>query len=155
MQRIDLTAAPDQRVSVVLDGRRVTFRFRFNASDERWYFDLALDDQPILRGRRIVAHRNLLQKVILPGRLFAYVYGSVPPATGDLWFVDEPLADVLEDMTGLVGRDLIPFGLYDGRYYHTAGGVQPGLKDFANGSAALFYVSEGELSTALVTAMAA
>lgn len=76
MQRIDLTSSPDQRLSVVLDARRVTFRFRYNALDGRWYFDMALDDQPVLSGRRVVAHRNLLPADVLPGRLFAYVYAN-------------------------------------------------------------------------------
>lgn len=105
MQRINLGSAPDQRVSAILDGRRFTFRFRFNAWSGRWHFDMALDDQPILYGRRVVANRNLLPEVVFPGRLFAYVYA------GD--------------------------------------GSQPGLDDFASGAAALFYVSEDELTAAL------
>ena len=105
MQRIDLTAAPDQRMSVVLDGRRVTLRFWFNVSDQLWYFDMALDDQPVMYGRRIVTGRNLLSRVGLGGRLFAYVYAG--------------------------------------------GDGQPGLEDFASGAAALFYVPEAELKTAL------
>ena len=154
MQRVNLTAAPDQRVSAVLDGRRMTFRFRFNASAGRWHFDLALDDLPVVRGRRIVAHRNLIPGEAVPGLLFAYVYASAPPRDGDLWYVDEPLAGGLEEAGGLVGRDIIPFGLYDGRYFHLAGGVQPGLDAFASGAAALFYVGEAELDFALARSMA-
>lgn len=152
MQRLNLTAAPDQRVSAILDGRRMTLRFRFNVSDGRWYFDLALDDRPVVCGRRIVAHRNLIPGDAVPGRLFAYVYGSAPPEDGDLWFVDTNAADVFENPDELVGQDLIPFGLYDGRYFHRAGGVQPGLDSFASGAAALFYVSEAELTSALAAA---
>ena len=76
MQQINVGAAPDQRLSAVLDARRATFRFRFNAWAGRWHFDMALDDQPVIYGRRIVTNRNLLPEIVFPGRLFAYVYGG-------------------------------------------------------------------------------
>lgn len=98
MQRINLTAAPDQRLSVIVDGRRSTFRFRFNAWAQRWHFDMALDDQPVIYGRRVVSGRNLIPGVVLPGKLFAYVYagnGSQPglgdfaSGAADLFYVGE------------------------------------------------------------------
>lgn len=61
MKEIILSADPDQRFSVSLNSRRVTFRFRYNVSFDRWTFDLAIDDVPILYGRRVVTGVDLLK----------------------------------------------------------------------------------------------
>jgi hypothetical protein len=72
MIEIPIIDAPDQEVAVVLDGRRVTFRFRYNQSSDRWSFDLSRDDQPVLTGRRIILDCDLLAGLHLNlGVLFA------------------------------------------------------------------------------------
>ena len=52
--------AADQQFGTIINGRRVTIRLRYNPTSERWSFDLAIDDQPVLLGRRIVTGVDLL-----------------------------------------------------------------------------------------------
>ena len=56
----NIADAADQQFSTILEGRRVTFRLRYNPTNDRWSFDLAIDDVPILKGRRIVTGVDLL-----------------------------------------------------------------------------------------------
>jgi hypothetical protein len=51
----------DQQFATILNGRRVTLRLRYNVTVDRWSFDLSIDDQPVLHGRRIVAGIDLLE----------------------------------------------------------------------------------------------
>jgi len=51
----------DQQFSAVMNNRRVTLRLRYNKIVDRWMFDLSIDDQPVLNGRRIVAGLDLLR----------------------------------------------------------------------------------------------
>lgn len=51
---------PDQQFGTIINGRRVTIRLRYNSSNDRWSFDLAIDDKPVLHGRRIVTGIDLL-----------------------------------------------------------------------------------------------
>jgi hypothetical protein len=60
MIEFKITNSPDQQFSAILDNKRVTLRLRFNTVDNRWSFDLALDDEPILYGRKIVTGVDLL-----------------------------------------------------------------------------------------------
>jgi hypothetical protein len=50
----------DQQFSVSLNGKRCTMRIRYNTSNNRWSFNLALDDVMILHGRRIVMGIDLV-----------------------------------------------------------------------------------------------
>lgn len=60
MIELSVTDQADQQFSAALGGRRVTLRLRFNHTTARWNLDLAIDDEPILHGRRVVTGRNLL-----------------------------------------------------------------------------------------------
>lgn len=55
-----VTNHADQQFGTIINGRRVTFRLRYNPSNHRWSFDLSIDDQPVLHGRRIVTGVDLL-----------------------------------------------------------------------------------------------
>lgn len=50
----------DQQFGTIINGRRVTTRLRYNPTSDRWTFDLSIDDQPVLHGRRIVTGVDLL-----------------------------------------------------------------------------------------------
>ena len=52
---------PDQMFGTSIDSRRVSLRVRYNQSNDRWSFDLSIDDQPVLNGRRIVTGVNLIE----------------------------------------------------------------------------------------------
>ena len=60
MQEIRVIDAPDQQFGVILNGRRCTFRLRYNVNANRWTFDLALDDDWVLHGRRVTLGSDLL-----------------------------------------------------------------------------------------------
>lgn len=50
----------DQQFATVLNNRRVTLRLRYNTTSDRWSFDLSLDDQVVLHGRKVVTGVDLL-----------------------------------------------------------------------------------------------
>lgn len=52
--------AADQQFSAILEDRRVTLRLRYNTVDDRWSLDLAIDDVPVLLGRKVVTGVDLL-----------------------------------------------------------------------------------------------
>lgn len=60
MIQLSVSTDPDQKFSIILNGLRVTLRLRYNPTNDRWSFDLSLDDQPVLLGRRIVTGCDLL-----------------------------------------------------------------------------------------------
>ena len=90
MQVFSITDAADQEFGLVLNTRRVTMRVRFNPSTNfgaavpgRWSFDLAIDDEPVLYGRRIVLGVDLLAPFDFEiGRLFAWYPGTKPYEPG-------------------------------------------------------------------------
>lgn len=72
--------AADQKFSTILNNRRVTFRLRFNHTSKRWSFDMALDGDYVLHGRRIVPNVDLIEPFKFGvGVIFAYsVNGGTP-----------------------------------------------------------------------------
>jgi hypothetical protein len=50
----------DQQFATVLNNRRVTLRLRWNLRSGRWSLDVAIDDVPVLTGRRVVTGIDLL-----------------------------------------------------------------------------------------------
>lgn len=85
MIRIDVSNDPDQLFSISLGNRRVSMRLRYNAFIDRWCFDLALDDLPILHGRRIVTGIDLLAPFNLGiGVIFAASLNSDLPTRSNL-----------------------------------------------------------------------
>lgn len=55
-----VTNHADQQFGAIINGRRVTIRLRYNPTTDRWNFDLSLDDEPVLQGRRIVTGIDLI-----------------------------------------------------------------------------------------------
>ncbi|TBZ81425.1 phage baseplate plug family protein [Rhizobium leguminosarum] len=71
----------DQQFGTIINGRRVTIRLRYNASSDRWSFDLSIDNLPVLTGRRVVTGVDLLAPFDLGlGAICAYAVtpGAVP-----------------------------------------------------------------------------
>ncbi|MEH7876959.1 hypothetical protein V7799_04520 [Rhizobium laguerreae] len=71
----------DQQFGAIINGRRVTIRLRYNATSDRWSFDLSIDNLPVLTGRRVVTGVDLLAPFDLDlGSIFAYAVtpGAVP-----------------------------------------------------------------------------
>lgn len=60
MNRFSVIDAADQQFGTIIDVRRVTIRLRYNQTNDRWSFDLSVDDQPRVHGRRIVTGIDLL-----------------------------------------------------------------------------------------------
>lgn len=81
MIEFEVTDAADQQFAAVLQNRRVTIRLRYNVSLDRWSMDVAIDDLPVLHGRRIVTGIDLLAPFGLGiGAIFAMADkpGAVP-----------------------------------------------------------------------------
>lgn len=81
MEVFRIIDAADQQFGTIINGRRVTIRLRYNPTSERWSFDLAIDDLPVLQGRRIVTGVDLLAPFNLGlGLMFAAAVtpGAVP-----------------------------------------------------------------------------
>lgn len=71
----------DQQFGTIINGRRVTIRLRYNATTDRWSFDLSIDNLPVLTGRRVVTGADLLAPFnLVLGAIFAYAVtpGAVP-----------------------------------------------------------------------------
>ena len=84
-----ITDHADQQFGAVLDQRRTSMRFRYNPTTDRWSFDLAIDDEPVLHGRRIVLGINLLAPFDFKiGRLFAWYPGTTPQEPGRNQLID-------------------------------------------------------------------
>lgn len=71
MIEIHLTDNARQKLSVLMNGKRVTLTIWYSDFAGRWSFDLARDDEPVLTGRRIVSRIDLLSPFNLDlGALF-------------------------------------------------------------------------------------
>ena len=60
MQRVRVADLPDQQLSIRTEDRRLTLRLRLNPLNDRWSFDMAVDDDWVIFGRRIVPGTDLL-----------------------------------------------------------------------------------------------
>lgn len=81
MKQFTVIDAADQQFGTILNNRRVTIRLRYNVTTERWSIDLAIDDQPVLHGQRIVLGVNLIGAYDLGiGAIFAVANmpGAIP-----------------------------------------------------------------------------
>lgn len=60
--------------SVTLDGNDYLFDFQFNDREERWYVDIYLGNEVVIRGVKLIEYSGLINKYDLPnfnhGRLF-------------------------------------------------------------------------------------
>lgn len=67
-----ITEAPAQEFSLVVDGRRLRFTLVYNETTKRFALDLAVSDETVLQGRRVVEGRDILAPFNLGlGSLFA------------------------------------------------------------------------------------
>lgn len=85
MIEFTITDAPDQKFATILNNRRVSLRLRYNQLVGRWSFDLSIDDQPVLHGRRIVTGIDLLASFAFNiGVMFAaaIIPGAEPDRNG-------------------------------------------------------------------------
>ena len=72
MIRFNLADEPDQQFSTTLNSQRVTIRLRYNSTSGRWAMDVAIDDQPVLNGQKVVSGVDMLYKYDLGiGAIFA------------------------------------------------------------------------------------
>lgn len=77
---------------VTLDGRNYIFDFQYSSREERWYFDLSLNDgTPIAKGIKVVCGVDFLAKKrwnpnVPPGLLFARTTSkdASPPTLDEL-----------------------------------------------------------------------
>lgn len=60
MIEFTISDAADQQFAAILNNRRVTFRIYYVKASDRWFFDLSIDDTPVLYGRKIVLGVDLL-----------------------------------------------------------------------------------------------
>lgn len=73
MIEFTITTASDQKFSTVINNRRVTLRFWYAGFNDRWSFDLAIDGEDVLTGRKVVEGSDLLASFDFGiGVLFAY-----------------------------------------------------------------------------------
>jgi hypothetical protein len=89
MESFSITDAADQQFGAVLNRRRVTMRLRYNTTIDRWAMDLAIDDLPVLHGRRIVIGADLLRAFDFGiGIVIAAAPGAKPEEPGRRQLVD-------------------------------------------------------------------
>lgn len=85
MRELTVIDEPDQQFGTIFNEQRVTLRLRYNMTGNFWTFDLAVDDEPVLHGRRITTGVDLLSTFNLGlGMLFAVAVtdGAVPDRVG-------------------------------------------------------------------------
>lgn len=58
---IPMIDSADQELGTIINNQRVTFRFRYNTTSDRWSVDVAIDDEYILYGRRLVTGVDILE----------------------------------------------------------------------------------------------
>lgn len=102
MNRIPLTALPDQRMQMILGGQDVALRVY--SRDERLYTDLDLDDAPVWRGflGRNCVPCKLYTHLAFKGQLvFVDMQGTADPhwsGLGSRWLLvyltDEEIAEI-------------------------------------------------------------
>lgn len=67
-----LTNHADQKLATIINNNRVSIRFRYNPSIDRWTFDISIDGEAVLHGRRIVTGVDLIAPFGFGiGRIFA------------------------------------------------------------------------------------
>lgn len=82
MNLFEFTTDANQKFAMILNDQRVSFRFWYNSTNDRWSFDLSIDDLPVLYGRRVTLGVDLLAPFSFGiGKLFAV--DSVPGAVPD------------------------------------------------------------------------
>lgn len=74
-----------QQFSNVINQRRVTIRLQFNGIANRWFFDLAIDGEFVLHGRKIVLGVDLVRNFNFGiGAIFAFSESGVEAVRDNL-----------------------------------------------------------------------
>lgn len=60
LSEFNIINAPGQRFSTVIADQKVTIRLRYNTLSDRFAMDLAIDEVPVLTGRKVVSEVDLL-----------------------------------------------------------------------------------------------
>lgn len=72
LSEIQVNDAPGQIFSLIVAGRKVTLRLRYNTTTKRFALDLAIDETDVLKGRKLVTNVDLLAPFNLGiGSIFA------------------------------------------------------------------------------------
>lgn len=70
---LPILSTPSQEFSTVLNGQDCQFKVQYNRWNDRWSFDLTINDELKLSGRRIVIGTDLIQPFDLGiGELWAF-----------------------------------------------------------------------------------
>lgn len=64
MQELKLTDAPSQTFETRLEDQRATFTFKFNTVSQRWTFDLLINNQIVLQGRKLILDINVVMPYV-------------------------------------------------------------------------------------------
>ena len=85
MIQFSITDHADQKTATIINNKRVSIRFRYNPSIDRWAFDLSVDGEAVLHGRRIVTGSDLIAPFGLGiGRIFAHSATDAEPTRDNL-----------------------------------------------------------------------
>lgn len=80
MIQIDILDESRQKFSLILSGQRVTMELMYSVLEDRWSFNLALDGEPVIHGRKMVLGVDLLAPFQLGiGVLFLHSDTGVQP----------------------------------------------------------------------------
>ena len=104
MLEFKFSDSADQKLSVILNQRRVTLRFRENAQTDRLSLDVSIDGDPVMHGRKMLSGSNLLHPLNNQynlGRLFVYspwddptLQAFVTGAVKLYYLTEEEVADI-------------------------------------------------------------
>lgn len=84
---LPIISAPSQSFTTVLSNRPCAFTVRYSETSNRWSFDLAIENEPVIEGRRIVPGTDLIAPFNLGiGSLYAINDGpeGIEPGRSEL-----------------------------------------------------------------------
>lgn len=85
MIEFDILDTADQKFATTLNSKRVSIRLRYNPTNDRWSFDLSLDGEAVLHGRKVVTGVDLLAPFNFDiGVIFAFSEKSKDPGRTEL-----------------------------------------------------------------------
>ena len=85
MIEFDISDEADQKFATILNFQRVSFRLRYNTTNDRWSFDLSIDGAPVLHARKIVTGIDLLAPFDFGiGVIFALAETNEDPGRNEL-----------------------------------------------------------------------
>lgn len=80
MIKFEFIDAVDQEFSTTIQNQRITMRLLYSSYNDRWSFDLSIDGEPVLTGRKIVEGVDLLESFNFGlGVMFAFSDPKIEP----------------------------------------------------------------------------